>query len=729
MPNPGKYNKTTFDKHKNAFYRRVILKSNFGETQPEPYMGYKKKSNKDWLPKNIHHSVKTFIESVDQDLEKELRETQKDTKQNLTKGEIQSLNNLKKREDIIITKADKGGAVVILSVEDYLTEANRQLENTIFYKKINLDLTETHAEIVNKTIQDFAKEKLLPEHIAKALRVEDPKTARFYLLPKIHKEKVPGRPITNAIGCATSTIAEFVNHQLQPLVEKLKSYIKDTTDLLNKLSKIEKLPENAILVTMDVSSLYTNIPHNEGINAVAQTLEEDETFTGSTRIILKFLSLVLNLNNFTFNDQNILQIKGCSMGSKCSCTYADLFMGKLEKDKIYPLIHGKHECYYRFRDDIFLIWTGGLIALNEFLERVNQLHNSIKFESKYSKEQIDFLDTTIYITPERTLATTLYRKPTDRNAYLHYNSYHPLQQKKNIPFGQYLRAKKICSSNEKAKESMLEIQMKFASRKYPKEVLNEQLARTETITRQDLLADKEKERGNRLPFIATFNKTLPNIKGTMDKHWHLLQTNPKIAPAFKEKPLVAFRRNKNLKDLIGQTHLSKSKKMIDKKGTKHGSCSVCLSRANNQCCKQVISTTTFQSMNTKEIFTINHKLNCRSKNVIYLGYCNICPKSQYIGKSEPPVNMRINTHRYEVTSPNGGTFDKHFTLPGHNYNRNAKFILIEQVRSKKTSKITTRQLLESREDFWMSKLKTITPNGFNDHLNSQISNQIRIICS
>ena len=688
-------------------------------------MGYKKKSNKDWLPKDIHHSVKTFIESVDQDLEKDLHETETQTRQNLTKGEIRSLNNLKKREDIIITKADKGGAVVILNVEDYLKEANRQLDNTEFYKKIVHDLTETHAEIINKTIKDFAKEKLLPEHVAKALRVENPKTARFYLLPKIHKENVPGRPITNAIGCATSTIAEFVNFQLQPLVEKLKSYIKDTTDFLNKLSYIKKLPENAILVTMDVTSLYTNIPHKEGINAVARTLEEDSTFTGSARTILKFLSLVLNLNNFTFNDQNILQIKGCSMGSKCSCPYADIFMGKFEQDKIYPLIQGKHECYYRFRDDIFIIWTSGIIALKDFFERINQLHNSIK----YSKEQIDFLDTTVYITPARTLATTLYRKPTDRNAYLHYNSYHPLQQKKNIPFGQYLRAKKICSNNENAKEAMLEIKRKFATREYPKEILDEQLARTETITRQDLLNEKKKEQGNKLPFTTTFNKTLPNIKGTMDKHWHLLQTNHKIAPAFKEKPLVAFKRNKNLKDLIGQTHLSKNKKVINKKQTKHGACSPCFSRANNQCCKQVISTKTFQSMYTKETFAINHKLNCRSRNVIYLGYCNICSKSQYIGKSEPPVNLRINTHRYDVTNPNGGAFDKHFTLPGHSYNRNAKFIIIEQVNSKTTSKLATRQLLENREDFWMSKLRTLTPNGFNDHLNSQVNNQIRIICS
>ena len=86
-------------------------------------MGYKNKTNPEWLPKDIHHSVKTFIESVDRDLQKETNETTPERKQNLTKGEIQSLRNLKERDDIIITKADKGGAVVIINVDDYLKEA------------------------------------------------------------------------------------------------------------------------------------------------------------------------------------------------------------------------------------------------------------------------------------------------------------------------------------------------------------------------------------------------------------------------------------------------------------------------------------------------------------------------------------------------------------------------------------------------------------------------------
>ena len=67
---------------------------------------------------------------------------------------------------------------------------------------------------------------------------------------------------------------------------------------------MEKIPDNSILVTMDVRSLYTNIPNKEGIEAVETTLKRKNI---GTRIISTFLRLVLTLNNFVFNSQNYLQ--------------------------------------------------------------------------------------------------------------------------------------------------------------------------------------------------------------------------------------------------------------------------------------------------------------------------------------------------------------------------------------------------------------------------------------
>ena len=93
------------------------------------------------------------------------------------------------------------------------------------------------------------------------------------------------------------------------------------------------------------------------------------------------------------------------MGSKCRDSYADIFMGGFERNKIYPKINDKHLGYSRFKDDIFLIWTAGEKALLAFIDKINSVHPSIKFEVKYSKTCINFLDCNIHISPSGHLST------------------------------------------------------------------------------------------------------------------------------------------------------------------------------------------------------------------------------------------------------------------------------------------------------------------------------------
>ena len=98
------------------------------------------------------------------------------------------------------------------------------------------------------------------------LTPEDLKPGGFYLLLKIHKENKPGRHIVSANGHPTEKISEFIDFHLRPFVEDLSSHIKDTTDYLKKMENLT-IPENTTLVSMNVASLYTNIPHDNGIAA------------------------------------------------------------------------------------------------------------------------------------------------------------------------------------------------------------------------------------------------------------------------------------------------------------------------------------------------------------------------------------------------------------------------------------------------------------------------------
>ena len=321
------------------FYRRLKLRGHFGNdnhdrrTITEEDI-FKPKSN--WEPRQVHHTINTFCEAITRETQNQ--PNQRKPQNNLTKVEIEVIKELKSRDDVSITKADKGGAVVIMDITSYIAEADRQLNNEEFYKKITHDPTQLHAERINNTIDQLKGEGLISEKVAKGLKVDNPKTAKFSLLPKVHKTGNPGRPVISSVECHSSHISKYVDYHLQPQVVKLKSFTKDSTDTLNKISSIkEEITKDDILVTMDVRSLYTNIPNEEGIQAVRDTLNSSSSRIAAY-IITTFLFLILTLNNFVFNGINYLQTKGCAMGTKCAPSYANIFMGTFEEHHIYPRI-------------------------------------------------------------------------------------------------------------------------------------------------------------------------------------------------------------------------------------------------------------------------------------------------------------------------------------------------------------------------------------------------------
>ena len=97
--------------------------------------------------------------------------------------------------------------------------------------------------------------------------------------------------------------------------------------------------------------------------------------------------------------------------------------------------------------------------------------------------------------------------------------------------------------------------------------------------------------------------------------------------------------------------------------------------------------------------------------------CSLCEKSQYVGKSEYSLNLRMNTHRNDVWRTNGPPCDKHFQMPRYNFNVLAKSTITEETYNKSLSKLKIHSLLEHREDFWILRLQTLSPQILNISLN------------
>ena len=184
-------------------------------------------------------------------------------KKHLTKEEYQSIKSLRNHPDIIIKPADKGSAIVILDKHNYIAEGERQLQNEQFYEETNSDLTGEVIHRVNLFVNNMLQRGQITQKTSSYLTTDIDRTQQFYLLPKIHKDinNPPGRPIVSGSGGPTEKISQFVDHFIGPLVPLSRSYIRDSTHMINILQDFKTIP-NMLLCTLDITSLYTNIPHD-----------------------------------------------------------------------------------------------------------------------------------------------------------------------------------------------------------------------------------------------------------------------------------------------------------------------------------------------------------------------------------------------------------------------------------------------------------------------------------
>ena len=196
-----------------------------------------------------------------------------------------------------------------------------------------------------------------------------------------------------------------------------------------------------------------------------------------------------------------------------------------------------------------------------------------------------------------------------------------------------------------------------------------------------------------------------------------MNVNPELKKVFENKPLLPFRKNKNLRQCIGGNTVEKNKKLPTTNKFTNGKCSPCFSNSRSLCCKQIIETEHFKSNQTNRTFRIFQKTTCKSNFIIYLLECELC-KIQYVGNAETAFNIRLNNNRKDVKDPKAIPVDKHFNQTGHNFNLRSKFIIIEQLQDiEKTSNEILKERLKTRETFWIKKLKTLTPSGLNQDLN------------
>ncbi len=459
IPNPTKFNIEPIIKDVEDFSRKIKLQYFFrNQSRRSIYQKLPFTEKSKWVPpeKMIPEEIKNNLASL---TDKIKNVPTLKNKFNLTRNQMGALRNFKNKTHLIIKKADKGSATVLMKRENYIREAERQLSDSKFYTKLNQPIYPQTSEKIMTILNDLKKSRLLTELQVDYLKPpSSPRPRQFYLLPKIHKdldswtipnEMPPGRPIVSDCSSESYRVSEYIDSFLQPIATKHPSYIKDTWDFLEKLTGIV-VPENALLVTLDVESLYTNIPINQGLNAVRNAfLKNSNSVTKQIQGILDLLELGLKNNDFQFNDQWYLQTSGTAMGKVFAPSYANIYMAQWEGE-VLNKTSKKPLSYTRFLDDIFLIWPYSEEEFKDFFELMNNHSPSIKLKYTIHNSSIDFLDVTIFkgsrFKNEGILDTKVYFKPTDTHELLHKSSFHPKHTFKGVLKSQLIRFFKICNN-------------------------------------------------------------------------------------------------------------------------------------------------------------------------------------------------------------------------------------------------------------------------------------------
>ena len=427
-------------------------------------------------------------------------------------------------------------------------------------------------------------------------------------------------------------------------------------------------------------------------------------------------------------------------------TYAIIFMHMLETKLVGMALYGPL-VWWRFIDDVWSIWLHGLDRLLDFIEFLNNSHPTIKFTFEYSQVSVNFLDV-ITSLKDGTISTDLYIKPTDTHQYLHPESCHPGHTKRAIPYSQALRILQICSDRVSAQAHLQAlgnhlIKRGHSSKKVFKQIhrakrnfqrsppLNtvdreSQITATQPIdapppiqpgntpTQSDavLAEDQIPTKTRRIPLVLTFHPGLPDVSAITRRFLPVLHQNPRMKLSCPEPPLIAFRRPKNLGNLLVRAKISTNTAAADKPL----SCGPCLLKGPKrgpkcELCPLIPVQTHVTSTATKKTSRLKLKspADCDSKFVVYLITCTVCrERNQYVGQTNSFRN-RMNNHKSNIRTGKNNDLDcallyEHFKLPDHSP-QTLNFSILEQCPDRP-------KLLEA-ETKWIFTLKTAAPYGLN----------------
>ena len=213
---------------------------------------------------------------------------------------------------------------------------------------------------------------------------------------------------------------------------------------------------------------------------------------------------------------------------------------------------------------------------------------------------------------------------------------------------------------------------------------------------------------------------LPFINRLIRKHYHLLESSPKLKELFPPNSIISsFRRPKNLKEILAPSKCKNNP--LPTTDVPASGCFKCDKSRCDLCKNFLVESKTFSSAQTGKTYSVRQRLSCSSLNVIYLVHCNKC-NLQYVGSTTTEFKVRFRNHKSSMkTNKKTCEVAIHFNKSPHVLS-DFTFQCIDQIQTHTIQ--DTEKLLITKEAYWSAQLFSLSPFGLNKRQEFHSKNRI-----